>query len=169
MKYYQRGSLEQEVRRAGGYGLPLEQALRWAAAGAAFRVAPCHFKHQPANDASNTLVPHARSLASDVLHGLAELHEAGVVVLDLKPANVLLTEQGRAVLADFGLARVLQEGATRMVGWASAGLDGRLAGWLVECPWWLAKQSTSRLVHNHPCLVAAVHDLGPGHGRVHGP
>ncbi len=31
MKYYRRGSLEQEVRQAGGYGLPLEQALRWAA------------------------------------------------------------------------------------------------------------------------------------------
>ena len=29
MKLYQRGSLEQEVRQAGGYGLQLEHALRW--------------------------------------------------------------------------------------------------------------------------------------------
>jgi E3 ubiquitin-protein ligase KEG len=63
-----------------------------------------------------------------VAHGLAELHAAGIVVLDLKPANVLLTDQGRAVLADFGLARVLQEGATRMVGLAV------MAGWSAARP-----------------------------------
>jgi serine/threonine protein kinase len=64
-----------------------------------------------------------------VLHGLEELHADGVVVLDLKPANVLLTNQGRAMLADFGLARVMQEGATRMVGrlsWAEREAEGGL-------------------------------------------
>jgi serine/threonine protein kinase len=48
----------------------------------------------------------------DILSGLALLHARGVVMLDLKPQNVLLDDQNRAVLADFGLARVLREGAT---------------------------------------------------------
>jgi hypothetical protein len=46
-----------------------------------------------------------RRTASDVLHGLVELHAAGARALDLTPANVLLTEQGGAVLANYGLVR----------------------------------------------------------------
>ncbi len=50
----------------------------------------------------------------DILSGLQELHQGGIVMMDLKPANVLLSGEGRALLTDFGLAHVLREGASRV-------------------------------------------------------
>jgi len=59
----------------------------------------------------------ARVIARELASALAYAHAQGVVHRDVKPMNVLFDEEGRAKLADFGIARIsgastLTEGGT---------------------------------------------------------
>jgi len=50
-------------------------------------------------------VPDAIQVMLQVLDALASAHEQGVIHQDVKPANIMLTPQGRAKVADFGISR----------------------------------------------------------------
>jgi serine/threonine protein kinase len=63
---------------------------------------------------SNVLTAHsvrleegfALKIAKQVAEALAYAHERGVVHRDVKPSNILITEEGAAKIADFGVARL---------------------------------------------------------------
>ncbi len=72
----------------------------------------CVFTYYPSGCLSNLLFnkvpvsPHwAAKICADVADALAVLHSRGYVHLDIKHANVLLDDLGRAVICDFGLSR----------------------------------------------------------------
>ncbi|WP_226921261.1 Stk1 family PASTA domain-containing Ser/Thr kinase [Georgenia subflava] len=56
------------------------------------------------------------SLVEQVLDALACAHRGGLVHRDIKPENVLLTPDGRAKVADFGLARAVTEATAATTG-----------------------------------------------------
>ena len=52
------------------------------------------------------------ALMTQMLEGLGAINAAGIVHRDVKPANIMLLDDGRLKLADFGVARVEALGAT---------------------------------------------------------
>jgi serine/threonine protein kinase len=57
-----------------------------------------------------------REEAGEVAAGVAHAHGRGVVHRDLKPANLLRSEGGQVKVADFGIARALEETMVTQVG-----------------------------------------------------
>ncbi len=61
-------------------------------------------------------LPRAASYALQTLSGLARLHHAGIVHRDIKPFNLLLTDEDQIKITDFGLSKVRGEPAARTPG-----------------------------------------------------
>lgn len=51
-----------------------------------------------------------------VLEGLAAVHQAGILHLDIKPANVLVTNDGGIKIVDFGIARAASDATATVAG-----------------------------------------------------
>ncbi|MEU2063388.1 protein kinase [Streptomyces sp. NPDC013455] len=68
-------------------------------------------------EADGSLPPQrAAHIGAEVLSALRAAHAAGVLHRDVKPANVLLANDGRVVLGDFGIATVEGSSALTMTG-----------------------------------------------------
>ncbi|RRR83058.1 serine/threonine-protein kinase [Streptomyces sp. RP5T] len=68
-------------------------------------------------DAEGPLSPQRTAhIGAEVLSALRAAHEAGVLHRDVKPANVLMSNDGRVVLTDFGIAQVEGSSALTMTG-----------------------------------------------------
>ncbi|MFC7511557.1 serine/threonine-protein kinase [Streptomyces thermocarboxydus] len=68
-------------------------------------------------DAEGPMAPQrAARIGAEVLGALRSAHAAGVLHRDVKPANVLIANDGRVVLTDFGIATVEGSSALTMTG-----------------------------------------------------
>ena len=51
----------------------------------------------------------ARKIAAQLLNALSYAHQRGIIHRDVKPSNILMTEEGVVKVADFGIARIVEE------------------------------------------------------------
>lgn len=59
-------------------------------------------------------IPRVKVITTALVDALAAVHQQGIYHLDLKPDNVIITEEGRIVLVDFGASRQhLDQNSTR--------------------------------------------------------
>lgn len=59
-----------------------------------------------AEQAGGLSVDETRRITADICSGVQPLHEKNVVHRDLTPQNIMITDEGRAVIIDFGISRI---------------------------------------------------------------
>src|SRR5205085_1121280 len=84
------------------------------------------------------------NLLDQIAAGLDYAHARGVIHRDIKPGNVLMTEDGRAVLADFGLA------------WLLEGAHLTLTGGVIGTPEYMAPEQAGGEAIDHRADVYAL-------------
>ncbi|MEO6211046.1 MAG: protein kinase [Gemmatimonadaceae bacterium] len=82
----------------------------------------------------------ALRITREIAGALDYAHDAGVIHRDIKPENILLTKRGDALLADFGIARALADGASA-TGGQSIGLT--MTGLAVGTPQYMSPEQAS--------------------------
>jgi eukaryotic-like serine/threonine-protein kinase len=65
--------------------------------------------HLDAQDAGRLEEPVVRRMAGQLLRALSYAHRRGIIHRDIKPSNILLTPEGTVKVADFGIARIIEE------------------------------------------------------------
>lgn len=99
-----------------------------------------------------------------IARALQYLHSINLVHLDLKPANLLLTSDGRLRLADFGnchlLLRDMAREREREKEGDAGGLRGVQGSWRCELAGTLAYRAPELLKGEPPSLQADIYSLG---------
>ncbi|MEL7644870.1 MAG: bifunctional serine/threonine-protein kinase/formylglycine-generating enzyme family protein [Anaerolineaceae bacterium] len=135
------------------------------------------------------LLPHDEvfRIITEVADGLDAVHKCGIIHQDVKPGNILFDEDGRAVIADFSIARVAQM-TTQVSSPESMGFVGGSPSYMapemwegslvtpaadqyslacVLCELLLGKklfegETTAKIMHKHFTPVSLPESLAPG-------
>jgi formylglycine-generating enzyme required for sulfatase activity/serine/threonine protein kinase len=109
MRYVEGRTLAEDVATARSSGLTEDGSFVEISDGgrAARRAAPVRRDPPSSGPSSWEAIEHTLLIFENAAHALHAAHEAGIVHRDIKPGNIMITQDGEPVILDFGLAQDL--------------------------------------------------------------